>query len=716
MNVAAQQASILKKRYRRDTIARYVITVFGFIVLLTMVTLIWHLFTEASGLVKSPEVNLQHEVTVPKEGKFLYVGDVSNGQAALVAGPACEIAIARMHNDLLAVREFIRRPCSHTLGAMTSYGKAYVTDISGSGQVRLLPVPSASKPLQQSQLLEPSLASEISFALPAEIWEQQQGWKLSLGERWITMQVVTPDKQIIQWINRSNPAHILRHEYTNEQGIVMLPDTGQIMLISGRTLTFVDQHNQRLHQLTLEHNVTWADTIVKNRSVYIAQSDNTLMRLSLFNQAGILRYQPAFTLALRQHELPVAIAAHASANGLALITNQRQLLLVNRLSGDVVQRSSLAIQPNGVSWFDARVYVYGAASYLTLNISNMGGLATFDSLFAPQIYEGYPSADHIWQTSSATDFQETKMNLVPLLIGSLKASTLALMIAIPLAFGAAVYTAYFAQPRVRDSMKPTIEMLEAVPSVLIGFIAAIWLAPLAERFLFSFAVFLVTLPVILMLIALVQHRIAESLSGKLQTLAEVLFPTLGILLFGYLCVTWTPDLLFSLLGVDDFTFFANASDVPVGKTTILVAIALGLAISPSIYSLAEDAISGVPASLRQASYALGATRLQTLHRVVLKVALPGIVAAVMLGFGRAFGETMIVLMVTGNTPIADWDLFAGLRALTANLAIELPEAEVGNIHYQVLFLTACILFSFTFVVNTLAELLRQRLRKVANYG
>ena len=148
----------------------------------------------------------------------------------------------------------------------------------------------------------------------------------------------------------------------------------------------------------------------------------------------------------------------------------------------------------------------------------------------------------------------------------------------------------------------------------------------------------------------------------------------------------------------------------------MVAIALGLAISPSIYSLAEDAISGVPHSLRQASYALGATRLQTLRRVVLKVAFPGIVAAMMLGFGRAFGETMIVLMVTGNTPIADWDLFAGLRALTANLAIELPEAEVHSIHYQVLFLTACVLFSFTFIVNTLAELLRQRSRRVKSHG
>jgi phosphate transport system permease protein len=143
-----------------------------------------------------------------------------------------------------------------------------------------------------------------------------------------------------------------------------------------------------------------------------------------------------------------------------------------------------------------------------------------------------------------------------------------------------------------------------------------------------------------------------------------------------------------------------------------VAIALGIAISPTIFSLAEDAIEAVPEGLKRASFALGATRLQTLKNVVLKTAFPGIVAALMLGLGRAFGETMIVLMVTGNTPVADWDLLASLRAMTANLAIELPESEVDSAHYRVLFLTAFLLFLFTFVVNTIAEILRVRSRKV----
>lgn len=181
-------------------------------------------------------------------------------------------------------------------------------------------------------------------------------------------------------------------------------------------------------------------------------------------------------------------------------------------------------------------------------------------------------------------------------------------------------------------------------------------------------------------------------------------------------MTTATDWVLAGLDISYTSELLSDTDSPIGKNTVVVALALGVAISPGIYSLTEDAIAGVPDELKNASYALGATRLQTLQKVVIQVATPGILAAIMLGFGRAFGETMIVLMVTGNTPVSSWSLFEGLRALTANLAIELPEADVGSTHYQILFLTACILFLFTFVINTVAELLRQRLRRRNRYG
>jgi phosphate transport system permease protein len=146
------------------------------------------------------------------------------------------------------------------------------------------------------------------------------------------------------------------------------------------------------------------------------------------------------------------------------------------------------------------------------------------------------------------------------------------------------------------------------------------------------------------------------------------------------------------------------------RNCIVIAAGLGLAVIPIIFSIAEDSLSSVPRSLAAASLALGASRWQTVWRVVVPSASPGIFAGVMIGFGRAVGETMIVLMATGNTPILDWSPFTGMRTLSANIAVEIPEAPVGGTLYRVLFLCAVLLFLLTFALNTAAELVRQRLR------
>ena len=147
------------------------------------------------------------------------------------------------------------------------------------------------------------------------------------------------------------------------------------------------------------------------------------------------------------------------------------------------------------------------------------------------------------------------------------------------------------------------------------------------------------------------------------------------------------------------------------RNSLVVAIAIGFAVIPTIFSISEDAVFSVPRHLTMGSLALGATPWQTAIKVVLLTASPGIFSGIMIGMGRAVGETMIVLMATGNTPIMDISLFQGLRALSANIAVEMPESEVGSSHYRVLFLAAMVLFMVTFIVNTLAELVRQRLRK-----
>jgi phosphate transport system permease protein len=150
------------------------------------------------------------------------------------------------------------------------------------------------------------------------------------------------------------------------------------------------------------------------------------------------------------------------------------------------------------------------------------------------------------------------------------------------------------------------------------------------------------------------------------------------------------------------------------RNSIIIAFALGLAVIPLIFTMADDALSNVPKNLSAASLAIGASRWQTAWRVVLPSALPGIFSAVMIGFGRAIGETMIVLMATGNTPIINWSIFNGFRSLSANIAVEIPEAPVFGTLYRVLFLSAVLLFIFTFIINTVAEVLRQNFRK--KYG
>lgn len=147
------------------------------------------------------------------------------------------------------------------------------------------------------------------------------------------------------------------------------------------------------------------------------------------------------------------------------------------------------------------------------------------------------------------------------------------------------------------------------------------------------------------------------------------------------------------------------------RNSMVVGLTMGFAIVPIIFTIAEDALSNVPGHLAAGSLALGATRWQTAIRVILPTASPGIFSAVMIGFGRAVGETMIVLMATGNTPVMDLSIFNGFRALSANIAVELPEAPEGGTLYRVLFLAAFLLFAMTFVVNTAAEIVRLRLRR-----
>lgn len=418
---------------------------------------------------------------------------------------------------------------------------------------------------------------------------------------------------------------------------------------------------------------------------------------------------------------------------------------------------------------------------------------SYKSLIRPIWYEGYVVPAHVWQSSSGDDAFEPKFGFWPLIFGTLKATFYSLIIGVPLALCAAIYTREFLHPRIRSVVKPTIEVMASLPSVVLGFLGALVIAPFVEsiiatilaafilvptcfalggflwhtfpqkwqRWLQAYKWFFIILllpvslwlsmqvsPILenalfdgsfkswlqkkdhksasgwfILLIPLaavatilmmeyfinpIVRGISKRLSGSRESYLNLLKFLSGVALT--CLIAWAASQLLALLGFDPRTSFFGVYDQ---RNALVVGFMMGFAIIPIIYTLTEDALSSVPDHLRSASLGCGATIWQTTSRIVIPTAMSGIFSAVMVGLGRAVGETMIVLMSAGNMPVLDLNMFNGFRTLSANIAVELPEAVPGSAHYRTLFLAALTLFVFTFLLNTLAESMRQRVRKRA---
>ena len=337
---------------------------------------------------------------------------------------------------------------------------------------------------------------------------------------------------------------------------------------------------------------------------------------------------------------------------------------------------------------------------------------SFRALFGKVWYEGYRKPEYVWQSTGGTDDFETKFSLVPLIFGTIKGTFYALLFAIPLAIMGALYTSQFMHPTIKARVKPTVEIMAALPSVVVGFIAGLWLASRVECEIVPVLLMIVVLPLFGTLGILVWGSLPRAFRDRLRPGTE-LAAILPLLLLGAAVALaigpWFQSALFS----GDFRLWLNRAMNVVydQRNSLVVGLAMGFAVIPIIFTIAEDSFTSVPQHLTAASLALGASRWQTATRVVLPTASPGIFSAVMIGFGRAVGETMIVLMATGNTPVLDWSIFNGMRTLSANIAVEIPEAPYGGTLYRTLFLAGLVLFFMTFFVNTLAEIVRQRLRE-----
>ncbi len=365
-----------------------------------------------------------------------------------------------------------------------------------------------------------------------------------------------------------------------------------------------------------------------------------------------------------------------------------------------------AFSPRG----DALV-VAGRDSLRRVELRNAHPEISWRALFGSLQYEGYAAPGAVWQSTGGSDDFEPKFSLLPLIFGTLKGTLFALLISVPLALLGAIYISQFAPTWLARTVKPAIEIMAALPSVIIGFLAGLVFAPWLEEKLTLVLSFVVILPLLILFMVPVWQRMPGHKLGPkgLPQLAQGLVLTLIAFLLAWLVA---PLLDARLFGGSLIQWLQERAGVVYDqRNSLVVGFALGFAVIPIIFTMAEDALGNVPEALVNASLALGASRWTTVYRVVLPAAAAGVFAAVMIGLGRAIGETMIVLMATGNTPLLDPSPFNGFRAMSACIAVEISEAPLGGTLYRVLFFTALLLFLFTFAINSVAAFIGESLRK-----
>ena len=468
------------------------------------------------------------------------------------------------------------------------------------------------------------------------------------------------------------------------------------------------------------------------------------------------------------------------------VTSDKTLADISLSDGQPIRAAVVAPKENALFAFDGD-------SIFRCSFNPGYPEASFHAFFLPVWYEEAPKPALVWQSSSGTDDFEMKLSMIPLIVGTLKATFYSMIFAVPLALLAAVYTSEFMKPRQRAAVKPVVEVMASLPSVVLGYFAAIIFAPFIENVLpfalcsfvsvpvsFLFGAYLVQLLPYQINLRLTRYRLLLMsislplgfvtafyagpmienwlfagniriwLSGQIGTATGgwvlILFPLVAFCVAFFssriinpifrsrlmssgrnICaaadlVKFIILLLLTIGSVLGISYLLTAIGFDprgslmgtfVQRNAFVVGIVMGFAVIPIIYTIADDALSAVPSHLRAAALGAGATPWQTAITVIVPTAMSGLFSACMIGLGRAVGETMIVLMAAGNTPILDFNIFNGFRTLAANIAVEIPEAVRNSTHYRTLFFAALILFVMTFIVNTIAEIIRLRFRKRA---
>ncbi|MBF4798123.1 ABC transporter permease subunit [Aeromonas hydrophila] len=727
-----------RKRRIKDKLAKYGVTTGGALVLVALLLIFFYLLYVVKPIFNGATMEPTASFTLPVAGKTAWLGVEEQNEIGYRFSDKGQVNFfavqgdgkvkvgqvlgqAQVKGDITAVAP--PAPGQKLIAYGFADGKAQVVQpyfkVSYPNDVRVIE-PSLQSPFGEEPVVVDPQGKALTLMVFEATKDKMATAAVTADGRGV-MAVMSGEENFlsgaIEWSaqNYSIPS-LPRHV----DQMLLTPNLRILFVREGNRLSVYDIHN--LNDISLRDvmeinapnaNVTRVELLSGASSLLVGNDNGVISQWfevardgkRLFTQIRDFKGDGAVAQLTPEHFRKGFISADKEGTVSVFHATGETKLLSEKVEGGAL--SALAISPR----HNVLLMQQGDAFKL-FAVENEHPEVTWSALWQQVWYEGYPEPQYVWQSTSASNDFEAKLSLVPLVFGTLKASFYAMVFAVPLGVAGAIYTAYFMSAGLRKYVKPTVEIMAALPTVILGFLAGLWLAPIIEGALPGVVLLLILLPMGMLLTALIWNYLPERGKSWLPEgwHAILLIPVL--LLIGWGAFAVSPLIENAFMHGDSRIWLTHEMGIKFDqRNSLVVGIAMGFAVIPTIFSIAEDAVFSVPKHLTQGSLALGATPWQTLSRVVILTASPGIFSAVMMGLGRAVGETMIVLMATGNTPIMDFSMFQGLRTLAANIAVEMPESEVGSSHYRVLFLAAFVLFVFTFLFNTLAEFIRQRLRE-----